>query len=152
MQNQVQNISQVIQNEKEQGKEEAEFATIEITQNKSFDGLSCTSSTICRICHMGEPQHELINPCNCRGTLGYVHRRCLESWLSRSGLKQCELCLYVYKTKSTLRYSFLESLRIYFSHPNHRGLLQADLLALILITLLTVKCMKNNVTNFLFYF
>lgn len=143
MQNQVQNVSEVNEGGKKPGKEDV--AVIEVPQDKpsyempSFDRLSSSNSTICRICHMGEPRQELINPCNCRGTLGYVHRRCLESWLSRSGLKQCELCLYVYKTKSVLRYTFMQSLRIFFSHPNNRGLLQADLLAMILITMLTVR-------------
>ncbi|XP_063706171.1 E3 ubiquitin-protein ligase MARCHF2-like [Culicoides brevitarsis] len=106
-------------------------------ENDKCDQLSRPNSTICRICHMQEPNNELINPCNCRGTLGYVHRRCLEHWLSRSGLTRCELCLFVYRTKSILRYSMCKSLRIYFSHPNNRGLLQADLLAMILITFLT---------------
>lgn len=108
-------------------------------QLPSYDQLSCANSTICRICHMAEPTNELINPCNCRGTLGYVHRRCLENWLSRSGLTRCELCLFVYRTKSILRYSWWKAMRIYFSHPNNRGLLQADLLAMILLTLLTVS-------------
>lgn len=145
MQNQLENISMVVPpGDKEQGKLEDEPAIIDIPQEKSsykepsYDRLSCMSSTICRICHMSEPRIELIKPCNCRGTLGYVHRSCLENWLSRSGLTQCELCLYVYKTKSTLRYTMLQSLRLWFTHPNHRGLLQADMLAMTLITLLTV--------------
>lgn len=113
------------------------------TPSSIYENLSCKSSTICRICHMSEPRDELLMPCNCIGTLGYVHKSCLENWLSRSGLTQCELCLYVYKTRNTLRYSLMQSLRIYYRHPNHCGLLQADILGCCLITLLTVSKMSK---------
>lgn len=45
----------------------------------------------------------LISPCRCRGTLGYVHRRCLEYWLSSAHILHCELCLHGYNTQTTLR-------------------------------------------------
>lgn len=45
----------------------------------------------------------LISPCSCKGSLGFVHLQCLEHWLSCSGLLHCELCMFQYNTKSTLK-------------------------------------------------
>ncbi|NXE68621.1 MARH3 ligase, partial [Calcarius ornatus] len=35
---------------------------------------------------------ELLSPCECTGTLGTIHRSCLERWLSSSNTSYCELC------------------------------------------------------------
>ncbi|KAG8222932.1 hypothetical protein J437_LFUL000227 [Ladona fulva] len=45
---------------------------------------------------IGEP---LISPCDCIGSLGLVHRSCLEHWLSASGLDHCEICKYKFNTQ-----------------------------------------------------
>ncbi|XP_009996467.1 PREDICTED: E3 ubiquitin-protein ligase MARCH3 [Chaetura pelagica] len=47
---------------------------------------------MCRICHEGSRQQDLLSPCQCTGTLGTVHRSCLEHWLSASNTSYCELC------------------------------------------------------------
>ncbi|CAM4563730.1 E3 ubiquitin-protein ligase MARCHF3 isoform X2 [Caretta caretta] len=47
---------------------------------------------ICRICHEGSSQEDLLSPCECMGTLGTIHRSCLERWLSSSNTSYCELC------------------------------------------------------------
>ncbi|NWZ16776.1 MARH3 ligase, partial [Agelaius phoeniceus] len=47
---------------------------------------------ICRICHEGSSHEELLSPCECTGTLGTIHRSCLERWLSSSNTSYCELC------------------------------------------------------------
>ncbi|NXS92947.1 MARH3 ligase, partial [Jacana jacana] len=47
---------------------------------------------ICRICHEGSSQEDLLSPCECTGTLGTIHRSCLERWLSSSNTSYCELC------------------------------------------------------------
>ncbi|XP_049645418.1 E3 ubiquitin-protein ligase MARCHF2 [Suncus etruscus] len=46
----------------------------------------------CRICHEGASGETLLSPCGCTGTLGAVHRSCLERWLSSSDTNYCELC------------------------------------------------------------
>lgn len=45
----------------------------------------------CRICFESEPP-ELISPCDCNGTIKWVHRECLETWIKASGSKECEIC------------------------------------------------------------
>ncbi|TSK53695.1 E3 ubiquitin-protein ligase MARCH2 [Bagarius yarrelli] len=47
---------------------------------------------ICRICHEGGNSEVLLSPCDCTGTLGTVHKSCLEKWLSSSNTSYCELC------------------------------------------------------------
>ncbi|KAM4050483.1 E3 ubiquitin-protein ligase MARCHF3 isoform 2-T3 [Anomaloglossus baeobatrachus] len=47
---------------------------------------------MCRICHEGSNQEDLLSPCECTGTLGTIHRSCLEHWLSSSNTSYCELC------------------------------------------------------------
>ncbi|XP_013364596.1 PREDICTED: E3 ubiquitin-protein ligase MARCH2 isoform X3 [Chinchilla lanigera] len=46
----------------------------------------------CRICHEGANGESLLSPCGCTGTLGAVHKSCLEKWLSSSNTSYCELC------------------------------------------------------------
>lgn len=47
---------------------------------------------MCRICHEGAGGETLLSPCDCTGTLGKVHKSCLEKWLSSSNTSYCELC------------------------------------------------------------
>lgn len=47
---------------------------------------------MCRICHEGAGGEILLSPCDCTGTLGKVHKSCLEKWLSSSNTSYCELC------------------------------------------------------------
>ncbi len=48
----------------------------------------------CRICY--EPGN-LINVCNCSGTVKYVHFECLTKWIAVSAATKCELCGSVYR-------------------------------------------------------
>lgn len=54
--------------------------------------FSLSEGPICRICHEGACGEPLLSPCNCTGTLGTVHKSCLEKWLSSSNTSYCELC------------------------------------------------------------
>ncbi|KAH9580803.1 E3 ubiquitin-protein ligase MARCHF3 [Schistosoma haematobium] len=70
----------------------------------------------CRIC-LDESQnnnnHEeegLLSPCRCKGTIGLVHKKCLQKWLLTSGKLQCELCGYVYLMKPSKKYSSFHSI------------------------------------------
>jgi len=50
------------------------------------------SGIFCRICHEGDFLETLLSPCSCSGSVGVVHRSCLEKWLSSSQYDTCELC------------------------------------------------------------
>ncbi|NWI50877.1 MARH3 ligase, partial [Calyptomena viridis] len=64
-----------------------------VTQSPSKD------QPICRICHEGSSQENLLSPCKCSGTLGTIHRSCLEHWLSSSNTSSCELCHFRFAVK-----------------------------------------------------
>jgi len=56
-----------------------------------------SSGVFCRICHEGEQGGErLISPCRCAGTVGVVHRSCVEMWLSTANQDTCEICQQKY--------------------------------------------------------
>lgn len=60
-------------------------------------GSSCHSlGRFCRICHEGERNEALISPCWCMGSMGLVHKTCLERWLTVSNCEKCELCHYAF--------------------------------------------------------
>ena len=54
----------------------------------------------CRICLSGHEETEpLIQPCECMGTMQYVHENCLVHWLNTSFKGRCEVCSYQFKIK-----------------------------------------------------
>jgi len=50
----------------------------------------------CRICYEGAEAGPLISPCDCKGSIQYIHRRCLYEWLVVDGRGYCELCNHAY--------------------------------------------------------
>lgn len=52
----------------------------------------------CRICFGDNSDQILISPCNCAGTLKFVHRECLDKWrkISRHDTF-CDICKTKYK-------------------------------------------------------
>ncbi|XP_062925242.1 E3 ubiquitin-protein ligase MARCHF3-like [Mobula hypostoma] len=58
---------------------------------------------MCRICHEGSNQEDLLSPCECTGTLGTIHRSCLEYWLSSSNTNYCELCHFKFSVEQKPR-------------------------------------------------
>ncbi|XP_076352646.1 E3 ubiquitin-protein ligase MARCHF3-like [Tachypleus tridentatus] len=63
-----------------------------ITDKKLIKKDSDTSTLLCRICFRGSSKENLISPCKCKGTMGQVHRLCLERWLGSRSDTTCELC------------------------------------------------------------
>ena len=56
-----------------------------------------SSVNFCRICHEGESGGErLISPCRCSGSVGLIHRSCIEKWLTTINDDTCELCRQKY--------------------------------------------------------
>ncbi|XP_014213402.1 E3 ubiquitin-protein ligase MARCH3-like [Copidosoma floridanum] len=55
----------------------------------------------------------LVSACRCRGTVGLVHTKCLERWLTESGHTHCELCGYKYATIRVPRHGLLRSFFIW---------------------------------------
>lgn len=52
----------------------------------------------CRICMEGIESGKLISPCNCKGTVQYIHEHCLTEWRNHSVTPDvCNMCLSMYK-------------------------------------------------------
>ncbi|XP_075539399.1 E3 ubiquitin-protein ligase MARCHF3-like [Dermacentor variabilis] len=67
----------------------------------SLDSVSLSSdgAPTCRICFFGGGREPLLEPCHCRGTIGFVHRECLELWIRRTVNPQCQICHFQYTVK-----------------------------------------------------
>ena len=46
----------------------------------------------CRICQLEDLKSNLDSPCLCRGSLQYVHHKCLQTWCLEKGDTICEIC------------------------------------------------------------
>lgn len=90
--------------------------------NTSPENIAALENTTCRICLLegSSVEDPLIRPCECKGTIEYVHLACLRHWVrgkldlaeSQSGTyfykpMSCELCKTQYATHLQVRiYSF----------------------------------------------
>lgn len=53
--------------------------------------LEPTLEPTCRICYT-DGDDKLIAPCQCNGSMKYVHQSCWENWLFTSGHEVCNVC------------------------------------------------------------
>ncbi|CAH3138994.1 unnamed protein product [Pocillopora meandrina] len=80
-------------------------------QSPAILPVSCSLSSIslgegkpiCRICHntSGKDQgrEPLQKVCWCKGTMGKVHKSCLELWLNSAHNRTCPICRYRFRTR-----------------------------------------------------
>ncbi|XP_048877087.1 E3 ubiquitin-protein ligase MARCHF3-like [Brienomyrus brachyistius] len=113
---------------------------------------SLAERPMCRICHEGSAQEELLSPCECAGTLGTIHRSCLEHWLSSSSSSFCELCHFQFSVKRKSR-PLLEWIRNPGLQQERRTLF-GDMVCFLLITpLATISgwlCLRGAVDHLQF--
>ena len=66
-------------------------------------------SSSCKICFdsSNSSDNPLINPCNCKGTIEYIHKECLEKWIQLSKNHNCSVCLIPYR----LQYNYSSPLK-----------------------------------------
>ncbi|XP_055839247.1 uncharacterized protein LOC129907179 [Episyrphus balteatus] len=119
---------------------------------ESISSLKSIGSFVCRICHNAEHPDRLVSPCICKGSLTYVHTYCLEHWISTSGKTKCELCQFQYETIQTLRYTCLQSLRMWYSHSMSRRALQEDCQMFSLLTLVAFGIIGTILVGIQHYF
>lgn len=57
----------------------------------------------CRVClDRGDPSGYMCLPCNCAGSIAYIHPECLREWIKASGSVECEICHSLYKQRWTI--------------------------------------------------
>jgi len=63
----------------------------------------------CYICYQKSKKYgNYIHPCKCKGTLRYVHEKCLIKWIATSGKTKCTQCHYEFKYSEAFP-SFIEA-------------------------------------------
>lgn len=62
------------------------------TDMNGTEEAQVVSPNACRFCYGEEPQ--LIQPCNCKGSMAYVHGHCLGQWLETRPSLRCDICNY----------------------------------------------------------
>jgi E3 ubiquitin-protein ligase MARCH6 len=87
----------------------------------------------CRYCLLDDNEIEMIDPCDCQGSMKYVHKNCLLNWIKQSNKKfekvhifsddsfrsfECEICKYKIKChlvyQNSFIYSFLNTIKLTF--------------------------------------
>ncbi|EDW58851.2 E3 ubiquitin-protein ligase MARCHF4 [Drosophila virilis] len=117
----------------------------------SSDSMPSIGSLVCRICHNADNPEQLVSPCLCKGSLTYVHVHCLERWISTSRCTICELCQFHYNTEQTLRYTCLQSLRLWYSRAMSRRALQEDCQMFSLLTLVAFGIIGTLLVGIQYY-
>lgn len=56
----------------------------------------------CKICYGGG--RNLISPCDCKGSIKYIHKHCLLKWIKISESKKCEICNSKYRVNIITRH------------------------------------------------
>ncbi|KAH8280253.1 hypothetical protein KR018_000922, partial [Drosophila ironensis] len=120
-------------------------------ESVSTDSMPSVGSLVCRICLNADNPEQLVSPCLCRGSLTYVHVHCLERWISTSRCTTCELCQFQYNTEQTLRYSCLQSLRLWYSRAMSRRALQEDCQMFSLLTLVAFGIIGTLLVGIQYY-
>jgi hypothetical protein len=93
------------------------------------------SAAVCRVCHCeAEEGRPLFHPCNCSGSIKYIHQDCLVEWFKISNKDKCELC----GEKITFR-------RIYAKDaPSYIGIV--DLIKVLLPGIQSIICFYSDWT------
>ncbi|XP_003698185.1 E3 ubiquitin-protein ligase MARCH3-like [Apis florea] len=105
-----------------------------MTPDKRSPGSVC-----CRICHEDGTVEELIDPCECSGTLGLIHTCCLEKWLSMSNTDRCEICKHLFSIQKKNK-SLTQSFKQWWRTRNIYGPqgVTGDIVCLIVLTPLCI--------------
>ncbi|XP_078097127.1 E3 ubiquitin-protein ligase MARCHF3 [Mustelus asterias] len=121
------------------------------TQSEHWSADYC-DIPICRICHEPNDKENLLSPCECSGTLGTVHRSCLEQWLVASCSSRCELCHFEFTLERMPR-----PLTEWLKDPTlqqKRRMLCGDIICFLFITPLASLsgwlCVQGTVDHFYF--
>ena len=66
---------------------------------------------MCRYCFEDESVAELVSPCDCKGSVAFVHQRCAVKWMRVSESRVCELCQADFRCEPSGWASFSETAR-----------------------------------------
>ncbi|UJR28121.1 hypothetical protein I4U23_009377 [Adineta vaga] len=108
----------------------------EFVSTEQRDKADCNSTgnvQVCRICYSTSDLQSLIAPCECSGTMGILHKNCLERWLEISNTTKCEICQHEFEVT---RYP--KSLFYFFINPIRSSDIRYLMNDIILFSILTI--------------
>ena len=127
-----------------------EEPTVENERQSSITSFKMTKSVsvLCRICLSAGQPSTFISPCHCKGTMAYVHRGCLEHWLSENGTSCCELCLCDIETENALRHACCQSLVIWAFQTSPKTYFICDFMTFLFVNVVTVLLLFMTIATF----
>jgi hypothetical protein len=114
----------------------------------------------CRICYDGaHKKNSLVTPCACKGSIGFIHQKCLRDWVRVSSSPYCELCKFPYVIEDLILETLHEPSFILLWISKHSIVLYFNLLAAYMLYLLYTPTdgltrwhgIVTNVINFMPY-
>ncbi|XP_055846125.1 uncharacterized protein LOC129912052 [Episyrphus balteatus] len=92
------------------------FGTIESAYSLMSIHSSNELGNSCRICRWHQADLQIVQcPCECKGSVGYIHLKCLRRWILQRGENRCEICGKVFKLNTENR-SYKQMFRSFFQH------------------------------------
>lgn len=84
---------------------------MENNNNEPGDSPSQVNEKSCRICYEPESNEDIIiEPCECSGSMKYVHEKCLKTWILSQNKKPttyiCDICKYSIKMQIRIKNHF----------------------------------------------
>ncbi|KAH8244904.1 hypothetical protein KR032_002218 [Drosophila birchii] len=70
-----------------------------ITRHSSQESIHSANENgnSCRICRWNRSDMEIIKcPCTCKGSVGFIHMKCLKRWIMHKQSNRCEICNAVF--------------------------------------------------------
>lgn len=62
-----------------------------INKSGNLEDVPQFNTPICRMC-CDDNTKDLIQPCACKGSMAYVHEKCLKIWIKAIQNKDCSVC------------------------------------------------------------
>ncbi|XP_023226176.1 E3 ubiquitin-protein ligase MARCH3-like isoform X1 [Centruroides sculpturatus] len=134
------NSIKVKNSQKDHNNDKKENLSLNTTSN-SITGtinISRSDEPKCRICYYNSQKEKLISPCQCKGSIGLIHRTCLQKWLETRDTNSCELCKGEYAATRTSK-TFYDWYRNSTTQQQVRNILK-DLFVSFLLTPLFFIC------------
>lgn len=112
---------------------------------------------LCQFCLCEDsPSSLIVSPCLCSIR---VHALCLENWLNYKKHKNCDDCNFVFNVETRLKYTFVESIRIWLEHPLNRTYFLTHIVLVVFLNTVAallmgmtsqhiVRLLQNNLDHF----
>ncbi|KAK2157093.1 hypothetical protein LSH36_199g05028 [Paralvinella palmiformis] len=126
-----------------------ETDTEQTKRKRTASITSSIDSVCCRICHEDDSEEMLLSLCYCSGTMGLMHKSCMERWLAVVGSDKCEICGFCFITKRSKK-SFSEWLTGESSRDDRQNLF-GDCACFLVLTPLAIISTWLCITGAMYY-